>query len=64
MFSFDGNLLDEDVNRMCLHVVEKDYQFRDKRMLKMKFEEVYAGLVKQSRVYVGSMKQSCVHTWV
>jgi len=45
---FDDNLLDEDVNMICLHVTEKEYQFRDRGMIKLKFEEVYAGLVKQS----------------
>lgn len=33
-------------------------------MIKMKFEEVYAGFLKQSRLYVGSMKKSCVYTQV
>lgn len=29
-----------------------EYQFRDKGMIKMKFEEVYVGSMKQSHVYM------------
>ena len=49
------NLFVEDVNLMYLHansdVIEKGILVNEKGMMKVKFQEIYAGLMKGTHIY-------------